>query len=148
MAEKGVIMILDTINKYTNDHFIFRDSDRLVDVCNALNTSSGFYIIYAYENGEYNLIYIGISGRMNNQGIFQHRIGGIKDRFLKGKQFGERRQVAWSKNMRLEKIEHLKIHWYITYDDTLKDVPRDIEEKLLKEYYTLNGILPRWNKRF
>lgn len=138
----------DYLSKYKNSYFFFRDSDRLVDVCNAPNSSSGLYLIYAYENRQYNLIYIGISGRMLSNNVFAHRKGGIKGRFLTGKQFGERRQVAWSKKLEQEKIEHLKIHWFITYDDIIKDAPRDIEEKLLKEYFSLNGTLPRWNNRF
>lgn len=141
-------MIFEILNKYKNNYFIFKNSDRLTDVCSAPNLSSGLYIIYAFENGRYNLIYIGISGRILPNGEFAHRKGGIKGRFLTGKQFGERRQISWSKKMTEEKIDHLKIHWFITYDDIIKDVPREIEEKLLKEYYTLHGNLPRWNNRF
>ncbi len=141
-------MTLDILNKYKNNYFIFRNSDRLFDVCNAPSSSSGLYIIYAFENGKYNLIYIGISGRVLTNGEFAHRKGGIKDRFLKGKQFGERRQIAWSKKLEQENIEHLKIHWYVTYDEIIKDIPRDIEENLLRQHYLLNETLPRWNKKF
>lgn len=141
-------ILTEITSKYISDFFIFRPSDSLSYVCNAPSFASGFYIIYAFVNGKYNLVYIGISGLENKNGLFKHRKDGIRGRFLTGKQFGERRQVAWSKKMEQEKIEHLKIHWYITYDDGVKDVPRDIEEKLLKEYYTLNGSLPIWNNRF
>jgi hypothetical protein len=141
-------MTLNILNKYKNNYFIFKNIDRLVDVCNAPSLSSGLYVIYAFENGKYNLIYIGISGRVLPNGEFAHRKGGIKDRFLKGKQFGERRQIAWTKKLEEENIEHIKIHWYETYDGIIKDIPREIEEKLLKQHYLLNGSLPRWNNKF
>lgn len=135
-------------SQYINDSFIFRVSDNLSYVCNAPSFASGFYLIYAFEKGNYNLIYIGISGLEDNKGVFKHRKGGLRGRFLTGKQFGERRQIAWSKKMESENIDHLKVKWFITYDDVKKDVPRNIERNLLKKYFDLNLVLPRWNSNF
>ena len=144
MIEK---MIEELASKYINDFFIFRPSDSLSYVCNAPSFASGFYVIYAFLNGRHNLVYIGISGLENKNGVFKHRKDGIRGRFLTGKQFGERRQVSWSKKMETESIEHLKIRWFITYDDLKKDIPRNIEMELLKKYIELNGELPCWNNK-
>jgi len=141
--------MFDELNKYkTNGHFFFNPTDNLAAVCNAPGNCSGIYFIYALEKGKVNLIYIGISGRKGADGNIMHRKGGIRGRFLTGKQFGDRRSKTWPAKMKEENIEALDIYWWITYDGKVKDFPRDVEEQLLKKYHATFGELPRWNKAF
>ena len=141
--------MFDELNKYKQKgRFFFKATDRLADVCNAPNDSSGIYIIHSLEKGKVNLIYIGISGRKGADGNIIHRKGGIRGRFLSGKQFGDRRSKTWPLKMKEERIEALDIYWWITYDDMIKDFPREIEEGLLRKFFALYGSLPRWNNEF
>ncbi|MDP1728012.1 MAG: hypothetical protein Q8M15_14600 [Bacteroidota bacterium] len=129
-----------------NDHFFFKPTDRLSEVCNAPKDSSGVYVIYALEKGKVNLIYIGISGRKNPDGNIQHRKDGLRGRFLTGKQFGDLRQKTWPAQMKFENIDGLDIYWFVTHGKSNNDFPRDIEIELLKKYQSIHGTLPRWNK--
>jgi hypothetical protein len=139
--------MFDLLEKYKQKgHFQMKASDRLADVCNAPNNCSGLYIIYALEQGKVNLIYIGISGRSGTEGEIIHRKGGIRGRFLSGKQFGDRRSITWPRQMELENIEALDIYWYITHGEADQDLPARIEATLLRDYFAIYGQLPRWNK--
>ncbi len=77
--------MFDELNKYKqHDHFFFKPADRLSEVCNAPNNSSGIYLINALEKGKVNLIYIGISGRRGADEKIVHRKDGLRGRFLTG----------------------------------------------------------------
>jgi hypothetical protein len=142
--------MFDELKKYEKKgKFVFKANETLAKVCNAPGDCSGIYLIYELKKREVNLIYIGISGRKSVDGLIIHRKGGLRGRFLSGKQFGDRRSRTWPEKMREEGIEALHIHWWITHDDiSVKDFPRDIEEKILRLYFNLYGSLPRWNKAF
>ncbi len=141
--------MFDELNKYkAKGHFFFNATDNLGAVCNAPNNCSGIYCIYALEKGKINLIYMGISGRKGSDGNIIHRKGGIRGRFLTGKQFGDRRSKTWPTKMKEQNIDALDIYWWITCDEKTNDFPRDIEEQLLKKYHAVFGELPRWNNKF
>ena len=141
--------MFDELEKYKqNGHFFFKPSDVLSSVCNAPDNCSGIYCIYALAKGRVTLIYIGISGRRGSDGNIKHRKGGIRGRFLTGKQFGDRRCKTWPAKMKEENIEALDIYWWITYDGKVKHFPRDIEEKILRKHHAIFGNLPAWNKVF
>lgn len=135
------------LEKYTEKgNFLFTSKDKLSKVCTAPNYCSGIYLIYSIANRRRELIYIGISGRKGIDGNIIHRKDGLRGRFLTGKQFGDRRQITWPKQMHIEKIESLDIHWYVTHGNTNKDFPRDIEVALLNKFKNTYSVLPRWNK--
>lgn len=141
--------MFDELEKYKQKgHFFFKTGDNLTAVCNAPNSCSGIYLIYALEKEKINLIYIGISGRKSSDENIIHRKDGLRGRFLTGKQFGGLRKTTWPQQMKLENIEALDIYWYVTYGFEDKDFPRDVEIRLLKKIYDLTGKLPRWNKGF
>jgi hypothetical protein len=117
-------------------------------VCNAPEDKMGVYVIYALKNGLKELIYIGCSGKVNSDGSPIIRIRGMKSRLVDGKQFKEPRRKSWKKQMANEKIDALEIHWFVTLDCTHKDLPAYVEAKLIQEYFSQNGKLPRWNKNF
>jgi hypothetical protein len=138
--------MLEELNKYNQKgNFKFTPLDKLSTVCTAPNNCSGIYLIYALTKGNRELIYIGISGRKGIDGKIIHRKDGLRDRFLTGKQFGDRRQISWVNQMNSENIEALDIYWYATYGDLNNDFPRDLEIRLLSKYRDKHGFLPRWN---
>lgn len=142
--------MFDELTKYKdNGHFFFEAKQNLIDVCNAPKDKSGLYVIYKLANNKVELIYIGISGRKGKDGNIIHRKGGLRGRFLTGKQFGDLRSKTWKIKMEAQKIKALDIYWYVTHDDdTYKDFPRDIEKILIEKFHSLYGRLPDWNKKF
>jgi len=141
--------MFDELSKYKqNNHFFFKVTDNLNQVCNAPTDKSGVYIVYALKGGQIELIYIGRSGEIKSDGtIFIRKagFGGIKDRLVNGKQFGERRRNSWKTIMQYEKIEALDIYWYATHDEKFTDCPKILENKLLQTHMDIYGQLPKWN---
>lgn len=141
--------MFDELNKYKhNNHFFFKPTDNLNSVCNAPNDKSGVYIVYALKGGRIELIYVGRSGEVKQDGTLFIRkagLGGLKDRLVNGKQFGEPRRNSWKAVMNYEKIEVLDIYWYATHCEKYIDCPRIIESKLLQKHLDIYGRLPKWN---
>jgi hypothetical protein len=144
--------MFDELTKYKHtNHFFFKPSDKLGQVCNAPTDKSGVYIIYALKGGRIELIYIGCSGEVKSDGTLFIRkagLGGIKDRLVNGKQFGEPRRNSWRAKMLEERIEALDVYWYITHNDQFVDCPRILENKLLRIHHDIFGRLPKWNNEF
>ena len=141
--------MFDELTKYkNNNHFFFKPTDKLREVCNAPTDKSGVYLIYALKNGKIELVYIGRSGEIKQDGTLFVRkagIGGIKDRLVNGKQFGQPRRNSWKTVMEYEKIEALDIYWYVTHDEKYIDCPKVIENKILHKHLEIYGKIPRWN---
>ncbi|MFP5042932.1 GIY-YIG nuclease family protein [Parasediminibacterium sp. JCM 36343] len=140
--------LLAELEKYENKgRFHFRINDVLSSVCNipARKDYSGLYAFYS-ENKE--LVYVGISGREGLDRNIIHRKDGLRGRFLTGKQFGDRRSITFPIQMKLDGISILEIHWFVTYGDNAKDIPRPIERAIIEMFkMENNGKRPRWNKR-
>ena len=138
--------MLQLLNKYQKqDSFLFGVNDQLSQVCNAPDDTSGLYIIFIKEESFENIIYIGISGRNDGFSNIVHRQDGIYGRIVKGKQFGDRRQITWPIEIKKIGLEEVIIHWYETYGDYDQDFPRPIEIALLELYEKQFGRLPLWN---
>lgn len=116
------------------------------EVCSIpkINELAGLYLFYDGDTNE--LLYVGISVRTNKEGKIVFRKDGLRGRFLKGKQFGDFRRNSLPKQMQLEEIKSLKIHWYGTYHSQCFDHPRALEIAILKAFLEQNNCLPRWNK--
>ena len=130
-----------------NGSFIFRGNNNLREVCNASKHSAGVYVVYAINGSKSKLVYIGISGKVLNDGSIKIRKGGIFDRLVNGKQFGKSRRISWKERMIAEDIEKLYIEWYDTYTDH-HHIPKSIEGQLLQTYYNFFFKLPSWNKEY
>jgi len=141
--------MFDELSKYKQtDHFFFKTTDNLNQVCNAPTDKSGVYIIYALKGGRIELVYIGRSGEVKSDGtlfIRKSGIGGLKDRLVNGKQFGEPRRNSWKTVMNYENIEALDIYWYVTHNEKFIDCPKILESKLLSTHLDIYGKLPKWN---
>lgn len=68
--------MFDELTKYKNNNDFFFTSDQdLSDVCNAPKNASGIYLVYELKNGRIELVYIGSSGKVQNDGQIKHRNG-------------------------------------------------------------------------
>lgn len=143
--------MFDELKKYKEtNHFFFKLKDALGQVCNAPTNKSGVYVIYALKDGQEELIYIGRSGEIKQDGklfIRKAGFGGLKDRLVNGKQFGMPRRNSWKVQMKEERIEALDIYWYVTHCEDFVDCPKIIENKLLQKFNKVYGRLPKWNNK-
>lgn len=132
--------------------FDFRIDDNLSFVCNAHKDYGGVYLVYDTTNDIHELIYIGRSGKIRDDGSFWIRKGGIYSRIVKGiHKFPEQekryaRSLAWPHQMKIEGIMKLRIEWFVTLNDVIHECPDLLERSLRKKYETIYGRLPRWNK--
>ena len=141
--------MFDELNKYkANGHFFFSESDELKNVCNAPKNGIGVYIVYALKDGKIELIYIGSSGKILQNGHKKVRVGGMCDRLINGKQFDDARKRSWKKKIIEENIEALDIYWYETFDKVNSDIPNTVEGILIQRFYEIYGVLPKWNKAY
>lgn len=137
------------LEKYkSTGRFIFRENNELRKVCNAPKHGIGIYIVYALKNEEIELIYIGSSGKIYQNGAKKIRVGGIFDRLVNGKQFGKSRKTSWKEKLIAEKIEALHIYWYETFHENQTDIPATIEGIIIQKHFEEFGTLPKWNKEF
>jgi hypothetical protein len=142
--------MFDELTKYkNNDHFFFTSDKELNDVCNAPKNSSGIYLVYELKNGRIELVYIGSSGKVQNNGTIKQRNGGLYDRIVDGHQFGKiPRKKSWKQKLIDEEIEALDIYWYETINSQTMDIPVFVEATILQRFFEVHGYLPRWNKEF
>ena len=138
--------MFNSLKKYSSDNFIFDKNQPLKEVCNAPKNKSGIYLIYAIKQNNSTLVYIGSSGKIQNNGKIKHRNGGLYDRLVNGKQFGKRRNLSFVEKLIDENIDALNIYWYDTLSQ--KDIPATIEGLVIQNYFDANGCLPRWNKTY
>lgn len=140
--------MFDELSKYkSKNHFFFSKKNELGEVCNAPKNSSGVYIVYELKHGKIELVYIGSSGKVLNDGTIKHRNGGLYDRIVNGHQFGKiPRKQSWKQKMIDENIEALDVYWYDTLNDSIQDIPAFVEATIIQIYFELYGHLPRWNK--
>lgn len=145
---KTTTELLSALEKYEKKgKFHFSINDALSLVCNIpkRNDYSDLYVFYS-QNKE--LIYVGISGREDSAGNIIHRQDGLRGRFLTGKQFGDRRSKTFPIQMKLDNISSLEIHWFVTFGDSAKDIPRPIERTIIEAFkMEQGGKRPRWNKK-
>jgi len=142
--------MFDELEKYeNNDHFFFTSKEELENVCNAPKNKSGIYLVYELKNGRIELVYIGSSGKVQNNGQIKHRNGGLYDRIVNGHQFGKiPRKKSWKQKLVKEKIEALDIYWYDTINTENPDIPVFVEATVIQRFFEINKHLPRWNKEF
>ncbi len=143
--------MLGSLKKYSKKgRFTFSLKQSLREVCNAPIDKSGIYVIYGLRDGKEELIYIGRSGKMNSDSTMFVRkagLGGMKDRIVNGHQFGKiPRWISWPTQMKMNRIDTLDIHWYVTHDTVNNDCPRIVENALLRNYLEAYNRLPIWNK--
>jgi hypothetical protein len=135
------------LKKYKHfSEFTFTSNDVLTKVCNAPKTGAGVYIVYQVDkkNTE-SLVYIGKSGTLYQSETWSAQLlyGRINNTVGKIK-----REVFWKNMIMQHKLKHLRVEWYVTFDDSIKHIPAYVEALLLQEYYSKYRSIPAWNFQF
>ncbi len=139
----------DELEDYNSkDHFFFTDNTDLEKVCNAPKNGIGVYLVYALKNGRIQLVYIGSSGKIQQNGKKKPGSQGLWEELVNGKQFGSSRKISWKEKLLSEKIEALDVYWYVTFNKNFKDLPAMAEALVMQRYYDMNECLPLWNEEF
>ena len=132
-----------------NNSFTFTTDDSLEEVSNASETGSGIFLVYAVDGEDKELIMVGSTGTIQNDGTLKSKNGGLNDKIINGHQFAKTgRKYSWPAQMKLENIERLEVSWFETFNDKVKVIPTFIEGQILQNFLDENGRLPRWNVAF
>jgi hypothetical protein len=132
-----------------SNSFTFTIEDSLEVVCNATETASGIFLVYAVENDAKELIMVGSTGTIQNDGSLKSKGGGLYDKIVNGHQFAKTgRKYSWPAQMKKENISRLEVYWYETYNDKTKVIPTFAEAQILQNFLDENNHLPRWNVAF
>ena len=134
------------LEKFTvKGNFTFTQEDNLEAVCNASETGSGVFVVYAAKE----LIMVGSTGTVQNDGTLKSKNGGLYDKIVNGHQFAKTgRKYSWPAQMKKESIDTLEVFWFETFNDTVKAIPTSVEGQVLQNFLDENGKLPRWNVAF
>ena len=73
----------------TQNTFSFTQEDSLETVCNAPESGSGVFMVYAVEGEEKELIMVGSTGTVQNDGTLKSKNGGLYDKIVNGHQFAK-----------------------------------------------------------
>ena len=132
-----------------SNNFTFTIEDSLEVVCNATETASGIFLVYSIENEVKELIMVGSTGTIQNDGSLKSKGGGLYDKIVNGHQFAKTgRKYSWPAQMKKENISRLEVYWYETYNDKTKVIPTFAEGQMLQNFLDENNCLPRWNVAF
>jgi hypothetical protein len=130
-----------------SDSFTFTTDDSLEQVCNA-SEGSGVFLVYAVGD-EKELIMVGSTGTIQNDGSLKIKNGGLKEKIVEGHQFAKTgRKYSWPAQMAKEDISTLEVVWYETFNDKTKAIPTSVEGQVLQNFLDENGRLPKWNVAF
>ncbi|MCG9792702.1 hypothetical protein [Flavobacterium algicola] len=137
------------LEKYKeNNSFTISVDDSLEDACNA-SEGSGVFIVNAINGDDKELIMVGSTGTVQNDGSLKSKNGGLYDKIVNGHQFAKTgRKYSWPAQMKIENIERLEVLWFETFNDTDKGIPTYVEGQVLQNFLSENGRLPRWNVAF
>lgn len=131
------------------NQFVFDINDSLEEVCNAPDVACGIFLVYAISNDEKELIMVGSTGTVQNDGTLKSKNGGLYDKIVNGHQFAKTgRKYSWPTQMKKESIDQLEVFWYETFNEKNKIIPTFIEGQILQNFLTENNRLPKWNVAF
>jgi hypothetical protein len=131
-----------------SNHFTFTIEDNLETVCNA-NDGSGVFIVNALSGDDKELIMVGSTGTVQNDGSLKSKNGGLYDKIVNGHQFAKTgRKYSWPAQMKIENIDSLEVLWFETFNENNKGIPTAVEGQLLQNFFNENGRLPKWNVAF
>lgn len=127
--------------------FEYTTDDSLEAVCNA-SEGCGVFLVYSLAD-EKELIMVGSTGTVQNDGTLKIKNGGLNDKIVNGHQFAKTgRRYSWPAQMKKEEISTLEVYWYETFNLKNKAIPTCIEGQILQNFLDENGRLPRWNVAF
>jgi hypothetical protein len=138
------------LEKFTvKGNFTFTQEDNLEAVCNASEAGSGVFVVYAVANAIKELIMVGSTGTVQNDGTLKSKNGGLYDKIVNGHQFAKTgRKYSWPAQRKKESIDTLEVFWFETFNDAVKAIPTSVEGQVLQNFLDENGKLPKWNVAF
>lgn len=129
------------------NQFSLTIEDNLEEVCNATE-GSGVFLVYDVAEAK-ELIMVGSTGTVQNDGTLKTKNGGLYDKIVNGHQFAKTaRKYSWPAQMKKEDISRLEVVWYETYNEDEKVIPTFVEAQVLQNFLNENAKLPRWNVAF
>jgi hypothetical protein len=132
-----------------SNSFTFEQEDNLETACNASANGSGVFLVYAVDGEAKELIMVGSTGTVQNDGTLKSKNGGLYDKIVNGHQFAKTgRKYSWPAQMKLENIAVLEVLWHETFNEKTKVIPTFIEGQILQNFLEETGKLPRWNVAF
>lgn len=143
-----IVLFENILSRYNNcGYFSFTSNKDLIIECTASKDAAGVYIVEGFFEDRYRIIYIGYSGKMLQDGNICRRKGGLYSRIVYGHQFKRiKRFKAWPQKMDEQNIAELRVNWYETFNNDLKDIPAYIEALLIQKYFENFHKLPDWNQ--
>lgn len=140
-------MKFDELNKYiTKGEFIFREGNKLSEFCKTVPHAAGVYLFRTIKDGKEKLVYIGASGTMHQNGNFGKQL--MKKRLQSKQNKKIRRQTFFETELKKNKLDGIRVNWFVTFDNEHQDLPMTIEGVLLQKYFDKHKQLPIWNKEF
>jgi hypothetical protein len=131
------------------NQFSFSADDSLDTVCNAPLEGCGVFIVYEILAERKELIMVGSTGTVQNDGTLKIKNGGLFDKIVNGFQFSKtQRKYSWPAQMKIENIDKLEVSWYETFNDHDKLIPTFVEAQILQDFFEENSRLPKWNVAF
>lgn len=133
----------------TTGSFTLTVEESLEEKCTAPENGSGIFIVYNGVGEEKELIMVGSTGTIQNDGTLKSKNGGLYDKIVNGQQFAKTgRKYSWPAQMKLENIDVLEVVWYDTFNAKNKVIPTFAEGQVLQNFLDENGRLPKWNVAF
>jgi len=134
------------LKKYKNNgHFFFSPGQNLKEQSSEVPDLPGVYYILRLAHGKVDIVYIGRSGTIQQNGKFKDQ--GLYGR-INNRQEGLKRQEFFEQKCKNEKIDALDIYWFVTFDKNNQDLPGYVEGILLQRFFETYGCLPEWNKEY
>ncbi|MCC5915755.1 MAG: hypothetical protein JJU02_00360 [Cryomorphaceae bacterium] len=138
--------MFDELNKYQiNGHFFFQKGDSLAHQSKNVPNLPGVYYILRLARGKIDIVFIGKSGAVLQNGDF---IDQSLRNCINNNQGGMKGQQYFEQKMEQEDIDGLDIYWFVTFDDHHQHLPGFVEGQIMQRYFDVNGCLPPWNKEF
>ena len=137
------------LEKFKTESFSLTADGSLEEVCNAPESGSGVFVVTAVSEDGAEVIMVGSTGTVQNDGTLKIKNGGLYDKIVNGHQFAKTgRKYSWPAQMKKENIDRLEVTWYETFNDTDKQIPTFVEAQILQNFLDENDRLPRWNVAF
>jgi hypothetical protein len=120
--------------------FEFESESDLRELAVAVPDSPGIYI---FENHNGELCYVAKSGTLLQNGNFRDQL--LKKR-IGNRQDGIPRQRFLREKLQITGWKFIRIRWFVTFSDEIKEIPAKVEAEVLQAYFLEHGELPLWNK--
>ncbi|MEA3443396.1 MAG: hypothetical protein U9R19_01575 [Bacteroidota bacterium] len=138
--------MFDELKKYKNHgHFFFKPGDTLEDESKDVSDLPGVYYIIRLAGGKVELVYIGKSGSTKLKGKL--KLSGLRNS-INNKEEDLIGQDYFDKKFREKNIDAVDIYWFVTFNDSCRDLPGYVEGLIKQFYYKVYGCLPEWNTAF